>query len=361
MNTNTNTAGRAKGAKATTNTTTTKATKATTTKAAKMDAAAVVSAAAALILKYKTIAGIKATAASLREKYGAHNWEAILREAKAIRARAVEEAAKAAKAGVFQYRVVLGAMFKELAKDANFKKLCAIAKAAYKGTDKDAAARLVAEYYTAVDATTGAPLQRVDFYKERAALIYTAYMPKELTDKAALDILKAALAGLAKASRTATRKAEDTARAILDNTYTAGAIVAVAEAKTEAGLISRGVILAGAGAPKTAPKEYARAAKSAAALIGHAVPEDARRVSELNAATRAAEAEAARAALARERAALKEDATAAGVKTAPKGRKEAPKEDAKTKAARERAAASMAAIDAAIRANNAESAPALNA
>ena len=116
MNTNTNTAGRAKGAKATTNTT-------NTTKAAKMDAAAIATTAAAVLKKYGTISAIKATAASLREKYGAANWAGILSRCKEFRADNIKTAYDNARAGVFSYRTILGVTFRALSADKDYQRL----------------------------------------------------------------------------------------------------------------------------------------------------------------------------------------------------------------------------------------------
>ena len=343
MNTNTNTAGRAKGAKATTNTT-------NTTKAAKMDAAAIATTAAAVLKKYGTISAIKATAASLREKYGAANWAGILSRCKEFRADNIKTAYDNARAGVFSYRTILGVTFRALSADKDYQRLYKYAAATYKGTDTDTAAALVRDYYGNVDATSGAPLSLTLYADTARGLIYSAYIEKELTDTAALAVLKGALQGLKAAALKASRKGTDTAKAAADNQRTAGVIAGVWECDTDAhGLFIKGAPLTGKAA--TADKCKAAAVTSAAALIGRAVPADCVKLAELNAAAKAAYNAAAEKAYNAEKAAIKADAAAAGVATAPRPKKAA-KDTAKARAA----AASLAAVDAAIKANNADAA-----
>lgn len=358
MNTNTNTAGRAKGAKATTNTNTTKATKATTsnTSAAKMDAAAIATTAAAVLKKYGTISAIKATAAALREKYGASNWAGILSRCKEFRAADIKEAYDAARGRVFSYRTILGTTFRALSADKDYQRLCKYAAATYKGTDTDTAAALVRDYYGNVDATSGAPLSLTLYADTARGLIYSAYIEKELTDTAALAVLKGALQGLKAAALKASRKGTDATAAagvavtMPDNKRNAGAIAGVWECDADAhGLFIKGAPLTGKAA--TTDKIKAAAVTSAAALIGRAVPADCAKLAELNATAKAAYNAAAEKAYNAEKAALKADAAAAGVATAPR-----PKKAAKDAAKARAAAASIAKIDAAIKANNADAA-----
>ena len=297
--------------------------KTNTTKAtapAKMDAATIATTAAAMLRKYRTISGIKAVSAASREKYGAANWAAIFAQCKAMRAADINAAAKGAIDAVFNYRAILGAAYRTLAADSNYKQLCKYAAATYKGTDADTAAALVRDYYTNIDAESGAPLARVDWCDTESGLIYVSYNAPELTAARALSVLKGAINGMKAAAHAARRKGTDATTATADNKRTAGAIVAVYESAIGAGdTIARGACLAG-NTPTTDATKAASVA-SAAALVGRPVPSNCARVSELNAAARAAHAAAADKALQEKRAALAADAAAAGVATSAPARK----------------------------------------
>lgn len=342
-------------------TNTTKATKATTTntKAVTMDAATINATAAALMVRYKTISGLDGHAAALRDKYGPATWKAIRKAAQDVRAAAISDAATKAREGVFNYRTVLGATYKALSRDVNFKRLCAFAKATYKGTDTDTAAKVVRDYAPAVDAATGAPLAKAAYITKGRGTIYTAFVSKDLTDADALRVLKAALQGMAKAATTSARKATDNAAATLDNKRTPGAVVGVfaAVAGDVPGTYKAGDALT----PKAGTKATTAAAKAYAAALGKAVPDGCAPLAAVNADARKAHAEKAAAALARERAALQGDAAAAGMATAPTGRKapkttKAPKTaPADAKAAAD-ARAAMAAVDAFLTAEKATAA-----
>lgn len=350
-------------------TNTTKATKATTTtKAApKMDAATTNATAAALLGKYKTIAGIDGHAAALRDKYGPATWKAIRKAAQDIRAAEIADTAAKVRAGVFNYRTILGATYKALSKDPNYKRLCTFAKVAYKGTDTDTAAKVVRDFAPAVDATTGAPVFRVSFISPSRSTIYTTFAARELTDADALRVLKAALQGMAAAATKGARKATDTTAAALDNKRTPGAVVGVFAAA--AGDIPGTYKAGDALTPKAGAKATTKAAKAWAAAVGRPVPDTCAPLAAVNADARRAHAAKAAAALARERAALQADATAAGMATtpkAPKGAKgaKAPKAApvAPVDADAARAArAAMAAVDAFLTAEKAAAADAAKA
>lgn len=343
----------------TTNTKATKATTTTTTKAApKMDAATTNATAAALLAKYKTIAGIDAHAAALRDKYGPATWKAIRKAAQDIRAAAISDAATKAREGVFNYRTILGATYKALSKDANYKRLCGFAKTTYKGTDTDTAAKLVRDFAPAVDATTGAPVFRVSFISPSRSTIYTTYTARELTDADALRVLKSALQGLAAAATKGARKATDTTAAALDNKRAPGAVVGVFAAAPGdvPGTYKAGDALT----PKAGEKAATKAAKAWAAAVGRPVPDTCARLADVNADARRAHAEKAAAALARERAALRTDAAAAGVATTPKAPK-APKTAPAATADADAARAALAAVDAFLTAEKATAADAAKA
>lgn len=325
----------------------------TTTARAEMTPAEITAAAAALIIKYKTISGIDGHSAALREKYGPKSWAAIRKAAQDIRRAEITAHADNARAAVFAYRPVLASMFKALSKNADFRKLCALARATYKGTDTDAAARLVRDFAPAVDAETGAPVIRVAYINKARTAIYTAYSGRELTDADALRALKSALSGLAKATRDAARKGKDGAPVpAADNKKTPGVIVGVYAATRDA---ETGVYSAGADMTKaTADTAAARkTADAAARIVGAPVPSDAVPVSAVNADARKAHADAAAAALSRERAALAADATAAGVATAPRKARKGGKKTATATDAPAPDAATVSAARAAMDAVNA--------
>lgn len=321
-----------------------------------MDAAAIATTAAAILKKYGTIAGIKATAAALREKYGAQNWRAILGRCKEFRAADIDAAADAAKADVFNYGAILRAAFGVLARDANYKKLCGYARATYKGTDADTAAALVSDYYTAVDVETGAPLQLITYADTKKALIFTAYQPRPLVDVDGVKVLRACLDNMKKATKKAAGKAADATAAKIDNKHAVGVIVAVWDADTDAttGAIIKGAPLTGKHA--TTDKIKAAAVKAAAGLCGRAVPAAAVKVSELNAEILKAHRAETEKALQEKRAAVKADAAAAGVRTAPRPKKAAGKAEKAAPVSvvdMEKAAKAAADVDAFINANNA--------
>ena len=291
-----------------------------TTAPAKMDAATIANTAAAMLKKHKTIAGIKAVSAASREKYGAANWAAIFARCKEFRAADIDAAHKATIEAVFTYRNVLGATYRTLAANSDYRKLCQYAAATYKGTDADTAAALVRDYYGNVDAETGAPLVSVDWADSDKGLIYTTFEAAELTAPRALSVLKSALNGLKAAAHKARRKAADNTATTADNKRKTGAIVAVYECGTgKDDTFARAACLAGK-TPTTEPMK-ARAVASAAALVGRSVPAACVRLSELNAAARAAHKADADKALIEARKAATADAAAAGVKTTAPARK----------------------------------------
>lgn len=289
----------------------------TTTARAELTPAEITTTAAALLLRHKTISGIDGHAAALREKYGPKSWAAVRKAAQDLRRAEIDHAADAARKAVFAYRPILGAAYRVLSSDSNYKALCKFAAATYKGTDADTAAAVVADYAPAVDAETGAPVSRVAFVNKARTMIFTAWDARELTDADALKALKAALAGLHKAARKATA---GRAPARPDNKVATGRVVGVRAAVRDAvtGVLTAGADLTKAAAD-TAPAR--KAAAAAAAIVGAPVPADAVALAAFNADARRAYAERAAAALARERAALTGDAAAAGVATAPAPRK----------------------------------------
>ena len=174
---------------------------------------------------------------------------------------------------------------------------------------------------TATDTTTGAPLVLVRYLSNSATMIYSAYQPAALDGRAALVVLQIALQNMKKAAVKSAKRHADTSAAKIDNRHAAAVIVSVhATADGPDGTIKIGLPLTGKNA--TAEKTHAAAVKSAAALVGRAVPAAAVRLSEYNSAARAATLDAARAALVEKITAAVNDAAAAGVRTAPRAKKE---------------------------------------
>ena len=123
------------------------------------------------------------------------------------------------------------------------------------------------------------------------------------------------------AATKSARKHTDTTAAKIDNHRTAGVITAVFESATgKEYTFTTGAALTGVNA--TTDKVKAAAVKSAAALIGRAVPAAAVRLSDINKDCRAAYKKDAARALVEKNTAAAKDAAAAGVRTAPRGKKE---------------------------------------
>ena len=297
----------------------------TTSRAAKsakvMDTAAIIAAAAKVLKEYKTTAAVEEHRAAFREKYGAENWKKIRKEISEIRRKEIENAADNAARAVFGYDSILLDTFKSLQKNKDWRALCGYARATYKGTDTDTARALVRDWYTYTDTTTGAPLVSVSYIDTRAALIYKVHQPAKLDGRAALVVLQTALKNMKNAATKSARKHTDTTAAAIDNRRTAGVIYAVYETAMGAkDTYKAGAALTGVNA--TTDKEKARAVQSAAALVGRPVPAAAALLSELNKECRAAYENAAAAALVEKHTAAVRDAAAAGVRTAPRSKKE---------------------------------------
>ena len=289
----------------------------TTSKAAAkvMSTAEIIAAAAKILKEKKTTSAVEENRAAYREKYGADNWKKIRKEIAEIRRKEIEYAAENASRAVFGYDSILGNTFAALQKNKDWRALCGYARATYKGRDIDTARALVRDWYTYTDATTGAPLVLVSYIDTKSALIYKAYQPAALDGRAALVVLQTALRNMKNAATKSARKHTDTTAAKIDNRRAAGVITAVFESTTgKEYTYTTGAALTGVNA--TTDKEKARAVKSAAALIGRAVPRAAVLLSEINKECRAAYKKAATAALVEKNSALVKDAAAAGVKTA---------------------------------------------
>lgn len=281
-----------------------------------MEPAAIINTAAAILAKYASISAIKAAAPALRAKYGPDNWKKILQAAKDARRDAIQDYTDKARAAV-TYSAVLDAVYNSvIAKDASYKALAKIAGAKY---GNGAAAGLVRDYYTAVDAA-GAPLRLVRYIDDAAGLVYSVYELAELGRDDAARVLDIALRNMGKTAKDAARKGKDAkgARAEFGNVREPGKIAAVYCPGGADGLT---LIRADKPASAAAADALTIKPKDAAALVGKACPAGLGLWSDVVSAARAAEKAAGAAALARERAAIAADAAAAGMGTAPKGRK----------------------------------------
>lgn len=214
-------------AKATTTTTTT----ATATKAAKVAATpaktepAALSVlesykiAAALLEEYKTVSAIKATAASLRDKYGPRNWSTIWASVKELRAKDITSAAADVRAVVLDYAATLETEYKRAASSGKWADLMKYAR----GQWSTGAAFIAANYPNTID---GQPAARVDFVSKSGTTIVTAYQPQPRDARRAVSDIYAALGALERATRKASNGGKDGATITATTARKAGAIVA---------------------------------------------------------------------------------------------------------------------------------------
>ena len=214
------------------NTTTTTAT-ATATKAAKIAATpapaktepetiSVVESykiAAALLEEHKTTSAIKATAASLRDKYGAKNWGTIWASVKELRAKDITAAAADVRAVVLDYAAALEAEYKRAALAGKWADLMNYAR----GQWSTGAAFIAANYPNTID---GKPAARVDYVSNQGTTIVTAYQPQPRDARRAVSDIYAALGALERATRKASNGGKDSATITATTARKAGAIVA---------------------------------------------------------------------------------------------------------------------------------------
>lgn len=298
MKTNTNTAAAAKvAAAANTNKTnatakTAKTAKTTTdaaakvadttaAKVAKYDTATATKIAAELVAEFKTVSGVKANAAALIERHGGDNYRAVVAIVKGIRNEQLKRDADAVAASVFSYSGVLSAVFAELRQRDEFRRTATAAVREYNGDTTAAALRIVADYYTAVDAN-GAPLTKVDYLSANGREIYTVFELRTLTKTAAVGILSKSFENMTKAAAAAVRGDRDDRTATRDNVRATGIVLAVyAAAKDDTGRVVRG--------GRLDTSKDARTAKAAAAVVGVKIPDGLKTVREYNAAATASE------------------------------------------------------------------------
>lgn len=245
---------------------------------AELSAVDVVALSAAWIKEYNTISNIRANYAALVEEYGKKNFDAVLKNAKTIRAAEINAAAETLNNDVFTFNGISAAVFAAVSRSAGYIELCKIARREYKGTDTERAAAVIRDYFAAVD-ENGAPLCKVSHINAAVTEIYVTYERKTLTFNNAVSVLKSSLDGMKTAAvNAATRKdGNDNAAATRANVRAVGQIVSVyAAAVDENGIVSRG--------ERRDTSKDERTRKNAAAVVGHNLPVGCIPVSTYNAA-----------------------------------------------------------------------------
>lgn len=175
--------------------------------------------AAALLEEHKTTSAIKATAASLRDQYGAKNWNAIWASIKELRAKDITAAAADVRAVVLDYAAALEAEYKRASGAGKWAALMEYARGKW-STGKEF---ISANYPNTID---GQPAARVDYVSNSGATIVTAYQPQPRDARRAVSDIYAALGALERATRKASNGGKDGATITATTSRKAGAIVA---------------------------------------------------------------------------------------------------------------------------------------
>lgn len=175
--------------------------------------------AAALLEEHKTTSAIKATAASLRDKYGAKNWGTIWASVKELRAKDITAAAADVRAVVLDYAAALEAEYKRASGAGKWADLMEYAR----GKWSTGAAFIAANYPNTID---GKPAARVDYVSDSGATIVTAYQPQPRDARRAVSDIYAALGALERATRKASNGGKDGATITATTARKAGAIIA---------------------------------------------------------------------------------------------------------------------------------------
>ena len=175
--------------------------------------------AAALLQEHKTTSAIKATAAALREKYGARNWSTIWASVKELRAKDITAAADDVRAVVLDYSAALESEYKRAASAGKWATLMDYAR----GKWSSGAEFIAANYPNTID---GKPAARVDYVGNQGATIVTAYQPAPRDARRAVADIYAALGALERATRKASNGGKDGATITATTPRTAGVIVA---------------------------------------------------------------------------------------------------------------------------------------
>lgn len=175
--------------------------------------------AAALLEEHKTTSAIKATAASLREQYGAKNWDTIWASVKELRAKDITAAAADVRAVVLDYAAALETEYKRASGSGKWSDLMEYAR----GKWSTGAAFIAANYPNTID---GQPAARVDYVSNQGATIVTAYHLQPRDARRAVSDIYAALGALERATRKASNGGKDGATITATTSRKAGAIVA---------------------------------------------------------------------------------------------------------------------------------------
>lgn len=175
--------------------------------------------AAALLEEYKTTSAIKATAAALREKYGARNWSTIWASVKELRAKDITSVACAVRAVLLDYSAALELEYKRASGAGKWSALMEYAR----GKWSTGAEFIAANYPNTID---GKPAIRVDYVGNQGATIVTAYQPAPRDARRAVSDIYAALGALERATRKASNGGKDGATITATTARKAGAIVA---------------------------------------------------------------------------------------------------------------------------------------
>lgn len=175
--------------------------------------------AAALLEEHKTTSAIKATAASLRDQYGAKNWATIWASVKELRAKDITAAAADVRAVVLDYAAALETEYKRASGAGKWAALMDYARGKW-STGKEF---IAANYPNTID---GQPAARVDYVSNQGATIVTAYQPQPRDARRAVSDIYAALGALERAIRKASNGGKDGATITATTARKAGAIVA---------------------------------------------------------------------------------------------------------------------------------------
>lgn len=175
--------------------------------------------AAALLQEHKTTSAIKATAASLRDQYGAKNWTTIWASIKELRAKDITAAAADVRAVVLDYAAALETEYKRASGAGKWASLMEYAR----GQWSTGAAFIAANYPNTID---GKPAARVDYVSKQGATIVTAYQPAPRDARRAVSDIYAALGALERAIRKASNGGKDGVAIAATTARKAGTIVA---------------------------------------------------------------------------------------------------------------------------------------
>lgn len=175
--------------------------------------------AAELLEDYRTTSAVKATAASLRERYGAKNWSTIWNSIKELRSKDINAAAAEVRTALLDYSAALEVEYQRAAKAPKWADLMKYARNQW----NTGAAFIADNYPNTID---GKPATRVDYVGNQGATIVTAYQIATRDARRAVSDIYAALGALERATRKAANSGKDAAEIFAATPRTAGVIVA---------------------------------------------------------------------------------------------------------------------------------------